>query len=108
MGDEGRNIPKKKPEEALARESDPKSSHDAAAVVKVTKLEEVVMKAIKDNGPMTSIEVADFTGISPWSISPRFAPMEAKGYIERTGERRKNPHTGKGKGLDVWRIKEKK
>lgn len=96
MGDE---------EDAFARNSDPQTSHDAASIVRATQLEEVVYGALKEHGPMTSIEVADRLRISPWSISPRFAPLERKGYIERTGERRKNPHTGRGKGLDVWQVK---
>ncbi len=88
---------------AYARASDPVTSHLAARSVDTGRLESLVVAALKTYGPMTSIEISAVVNIGAWSISPRLKPLEEKGLVERTLERRKN--NGKGKGLIVWQAK---
>jgi DNA-binding MarR family transcriptional regulator len=70
---------------AYARRLDPHTSHDAAASVKVTDLEAVVLYALKDIGTegATSHEVADHVGMDLVTISPRLKPLEKKGLVRR-------------------------
>jgi hypothetical protein len=69
---------------ALARSTDPDTSHDAAASVDPTILERTVFKAIKERGTRgaTWDELVRITGLRPGSISPRFKPLRKKGYID--------------------------
>jgi hypothetical protein len=66
-----------------ARNTDPDTSHLAAKKVDVTKLEQQVIDAVRQHGPITAYEVADVLGIPLPSITPRFSPLEAKGRILR-------------------------
>lgn len=74
--------------DAYAHKSDPDTSHEAARSVNVPELESRVLQAIVVLSGATSKEVAAYLEISPWSVSPRFRPLERKGLIEKTGERR--------------------
>ena len=74
---------------ARARATDPETSHDAAARVDVTRRESQVMDALVAlDGQATSREIAYKAGVDKWSISPRLKPLEEKGYIRRTDQRR--------------------
>lgn len=66
---------------ALARRTDPETSHQAAARVNVTKREQVVLDALDEYGPMTSEELAAATGTEIPAITPRFRPLANKGLI---------------------------
>lgn len=90
--------------EAYARRTDPHTSHAAAATVEVAKLEGLVLAALRAWGPMTSREVCARIGRDPWSISPRFKPLETKGLIEKHGTKAgltKRQHI-------VWKAKPQK
>lgn len=67
-----------------ARRTDPATSQDAAQSVDATWLEAEVYRAIKRRGSQgaTWYELYTLTGIALASISPRFAPLREKGYIE--------------------------
>jgi len=80
---------------AFARNTDPETSHQAAAKVNASRLEEIVMDALT-HGPMTSKELAEATGEARVSVSPRFKPLERRGLIVRTDERRD--------GCVVWKL----
>jgi predicted ArsR family transcriptional regulator len=81
-------------EAALARTTDPVTSHEAAASINVggesgigvTDREQVVIDTIRSNGPMTQEQVADTTGIERPAISPRFAPLVRKGMLQIVGK----------------------
>jgi len=73
--------------DAFARATDPTTSHAGAATVDVNALERMVVVSLRASGPATSTQVAERIGRDKWSISPRFAPLEAKGLIVRTGEK---------------------
>ena len=75
----------------MRRNSDPETSHEAAEKLTAGKLEALVYEAIArhPNG-CTSDEVCralPMHGVQ--TLSPRYAPLIRKGYIEDTGERRK-------------------
>lgn len=74
----------------LVRTTDPDTSMDAAEKVDTTKLEKLVYEAIaKHPNGCTSEEVmAHFPNHGIQTISPRYAPLIRKGFIEDTGERR--------------------
>jgi len=76
----------------LVRTTDPDTSIDAAEKVDTTKLEQLVYEAIaKHSDGCTSEELmAHFPNHGVQTISPRFAPLIRKGFIEDTGERRRS------------------
>ena len=76
----------------MVRTTDPDTSMDAAEKVDSTKLEQLVYEAIaKHPNGCTSEEVmVHFPNHGVQTISPRFAPLIRKGFIEDTGERRKS------------------
>jgi predicted transcriptional regulator len=83
---------------AFARNSDPLTSLDAADRVPVHTLEALVLRHLcwaYPNG-LTSYQVAEASGISLVTLSPRFKPLEQKGLIERTKQR--------DQGRIVWRA----
>lgn len=69
-----------------ARNTDPESSHEAAERVDATRLQQLVLEALKAVGvPMTSLRIAEYLGIPVWSISPRMKPLENLGLIVCVG-----------------------
>ena len=74
---------------AFARNTDPDTSHAAAASVKVALLERRVVACLREHEEgLNTKELCELTGIHVNSISPRMKPLEAKGIIRRTDERR--------------------
>lgn len=72
---------------AHARRTDPATSHEAAAAVsmRVTDLELKVLAALVLRGPSTSHQLAEYMGESLVTVSPRMAPLEARGMVVRAG-----------------------
>ena len=68
-------------DEAYARRTDPDTSHKAAREVKANQYERMVLKALK-LGPATIRDIEFRTGVHYGTISPRFAPLVKRGYIE--------------------------
>lgn len=54
--------------------------------------EEVVLAALKDNGPMTADEFVTRRGWYVNSWAPTFTGLRKQGLVRRTGERRKTRH----------------
>lgn len=76
----------------LARNSDPATSHEAAASVDATKMEEIVYAAIKSFGSAGCISddvLQALSGYAYGTITPRYRPLISKNLVEITGERRK-------------------
>lgn len=76
----------------MHRSDDPETSKEAAEGVDSTKLEQLVLKAIKDKGNngATCFEIGEILpqhGVQ--TITPRVAPLLRKGYIYRNGDKRK-------------------
>lgn len=81
---------------AVARSTDPRTSHDAAGKVDATALERIVLDTLRQYpGGLTSHEINELTKCGLVSISPRMKPLETRGLIERRGRR---------DGRTVWRL----
>ena len=78
---------------AGARNTDPQTSHDAAARVDGKGLCEMVLTYLLTVEDATAHEVAEALGLSLVTVSPRFKPLEGMRLIERTGERRDRRQT---------------
>lgn len=89
---------------ALARNTDPGTSHMAAKAMTphVNELETVLLKALREspNG-LTMHELVDKTGLWWNTASPRMRPLARKGLVRDSGERR----VGRtGKKCIVWKV----
>lgn len=81
---------------ALARTTDPITSHDAAArtTPKLNGLEQRVLDVLRTAAKvdplkgLTSAEISHETGIARVSISPRLKPLEDKDFVKRSEHRR--------------------
>lgn len=75
---------------ALARKTDPQTSHEAASGVQTSPLESLVLEALKASPRgCTADELADkLPDIRMNTLTPRFASLMRKGLIRDTGERR--------------------
>ena len=73
------------------RNTDPDTSHKAAAQVPATELEAIVLEVIKrfPNGCIADDVELHLSHLRSHSITPRFSKLLSKGYIIDTGERRK-------------------
>ena len=89
-------------EHGLSRRDDPATSRQAAAAVNVNALENEVLYALNEYGPMTSAEIAERCRRSLVSISPRLRPLANKGKVVDTGERRR---TASGATAIVWKVR---
>jgi len=76
--------------DALARNTDPQTSHDAAATVDLAPLQEAVVSVLDRRGVTgaTTLEIANSTGLPRVSVSPRMKPLEGAGLVFRTSRRR--------------------
>jgi hypothetical protein len=75
----------------MVRATDPVTSMDAAESIDSTKLEQMVYEVIAmyPNGCTSDEVLKHFPYHGVQTISPRFAPLIRKGFIEDTGEKRK-------------------
>lgn len=75
----------------MVRTTDPITSYEAAVLVDATNLEQLVYEAIAKhpNGCIADDIEADLSHLKANSITPRFAQLIRKGFVEDTGEKRK-------------------
>lgn len=75
----------------MVRTTDPDTSMNAAEKVDSTKLEQQVYEVIAKypDGCIAEEVMSHFPNHGIQTISPRYAPLIRKGFIEDTGERRK-------------------
>ena len=86
--------------DALARRTDPATSHIAALTVDATRLEGLVVSILsKYPGGLTVKEIASLLDIHAWSISPRMKPLEKKELVRRTTIRRARSIVRKSTGI---------
>ena len=77
------------PFDALARRTDPDTSHVAALTVDANRLERLVAALLQEHPDGLIVkEIASLLDIDKWSISPRMKPLEEKGLVQRTADRR--------------------
>lgn len=92
--------------EARARNTDPATSHQAAAQVRgddATRMEKLVFDCLNEapHG-LTNHELVEATGLTWNTVTPRIRPMVRKGLVMDSGERRPGPT---GKRCIVWKVK---
>lgn len=99
---------------AVARTSDPITSHQAAASVKdINKTHERVLEVLERYGPATDEEIEryyynlselfEWPKASPSGLRSRRAELVAMGLVYDTGERGK---TASGRATAIWELKE--
>lgn len=96
------------PGEVYVRNTDPDTSHAAAASLRGRRASEIDMKLVAairaaPNG-MTSLEASIALGMDRVSVSPRFAPLRRLGLLYGSGLRRRGP---KGRSGIVWKATER-
>lgn len=89
----------------LARNTDPQTSHDAAATVGGGKLVDLILRELSwpaaELAGMTGKELANRTGRSLNSITPRLAPLRRAGLIHPAGKRDKQIVWKLGNGVQA-------
>ena len=73
---------------ARARATDPETSKLAARILKPQPIEAIVLHYLKVCGPSTTAEISEGTGVALITVSPRMKPLEERGLVVRTAERR--------------------
>ena len=94
------------PGTALARNTDPETSHESADAVqgaKASRIEQMVLDALlaaRGRG-MTPHELVAYIGL-PWStVTPRLRPLANRGLVVDSGGRRFGPTD---RACIVWRL----
>jgi DNA-binding MarR family transcriptional regulator len=70
------------------RTTDPDTSAAAAKRVHASRLMAIVVDELRRSGPLTTEEISDRVREPLQSITPRMAPLVAKGLVYRTTDRR--------------------
>ena len=88
---------------AVARATDPSTSHEAAASVNATRLESIILDKLKryPSPGATTHELAQALGLELVSISPRMKPLKDKGLVCDTGFRVRGIS---GRRQIIWRA----
>lgn len=83
---------------------EPTTSRQAALAIEqdAPRLRRQVLRCLRVFGPHTADEIAGILALSVLSVRPRVTECRALGYIEPTGQRRRN---GSGRAAHVWRLK---
>ncbi|MET0653694.1 MAG: hypothetical protein ABWY63_14380 [Hyphomicrobiaceae bacterium] len=89
---------------AIARNTDPATSHEAIDDVTVSKLEGMFLAALKTNGPLSTTEIARHYGMVRDSFSPRARPLKRKGLIQQRGERQVINAGGRLRWMLAWEL----
>lgn len=97
---------------ALARNTDPDTSHAAAATIRESRsaaLRRVILNLFRDHGPMTDHDVAfrydclpGASDVSDSGLRTRRAELVADGALVDTGRREPSPTSGRA--AIVWGI----
>ena len=86
----------------LARNTDPFTSHQAAARTEFRARHIATIYAALKTGPMTKDEIADRTNLDHVAVARRMTEMEAKGLVRRTDLTRPSKT---GRECTVWEAR---
>ena len=89
------------------RTTDPDTSHLAAELVPVSKLEQMFLNALLVHDALTTTEIANFYGMDRDSFSPRPPRLIRRGLIEQCGKRHCKNSSGKMRPMIAFRLKAK-
>jgi hypothetical protein len=87
------------------RVTDPDTSHIAALLVPVSKLEQMFINALTIHDALTTTEIANFYRMDRDSFSPRPPRLLERGLIERAGKRLVANSAGKFRLMIAFRLK---
>ncbi len=89
----------------MFRRTDPATSRLAAQAVNAESVRQIIVAQLLKSGKdgLTSLDVADHTGIQRVTVSPRFRELEKTGLIVRTTRRRQG---WTGSTSEVWVAQE--
>lgn len=87
------------PEVLRARGTDTSSA--AAQSVDADTLRGECLQALRDIGPLTADECAEYLGCDKLAIRPRFSELRRMGKVEDSNKRRRNTS---GKSAIVWKL----
>lgn len=86
---------------ALARRSDPETSHDAAKAVRAQQIAESILACLRTQPDgLTATEISDYTGIERDTVSPRLPELVRARLIRDSGRKRKP--AGRNRNQIVW------
>ena len=87
-----KEIRKRYPETPALGKTD--TSREAAAIMRpcASTLRDLVLKTLKERGPMSSYQASEITGVDHSALQPRFSELKALGQIIDTGERHRRPN----------------
>lgn len=73
------------------------TSNDAAEAIAPhrLRLHNIALRTLATFGEAAPFEAVKATGVKASALQPRFSELIAEGLVEPTGERRRNPDTGK-------------
>lgn len=73
-----------------ARSSDLRTAHEAAERMRSASspLCALVLMCLRENGPLTTHEIAEKTGLAVVTVSPRIKPLRDAGLVAANGYRR--------------------
>ena len=86
---------------ALARRSDPETSHQAAAKVMTEAIAAIILAILRHaKGGLTATEISELTGIERDTVSPRLPELVRAKLIRDSGRKRKP--SGRNRKQIVW------
>lgn len=91
-------------EHGLARNTDPVSSHLAALMVPVNKLNRLIYQALESHAVMTTTEIARLYGMDRDTFSPRMKSLVAKRLVEYVGLRQCKNSYGNIRSMKGYRL----
>ncbi len=86
----------------LARNSDPSTSHEAAACARkfADDHKQVIREALAEHGPMTSEQIAGKTGLSYHAVARRISELRPSGRVVFAGVQDNRA----GRAVNVWGL----
>lgn len=77
-----------------------RQAHDEVRPRKRT-LRDQALEVLRIYGPMTADEAAEYVGVTPFAMRPRFTELRKMDLIRDAGKRRSS---GQGKSSAVWEL----
>lgn len=77
------------------RRTDTSQAAAIAMLPRVGTLQEAVLNALRDRGPLATFEIAEAIGKSYRSVQPRTSELRAGELIRDSGQRKTDPDTGR-------------
>lgn len=80
------------------RKTDPRTSHEAALGINITKQRQKILDVL-NSGNYATFQIAERLNTDRDSVSPHMKPLERLGLVRRTGQTVKKPA---GRNCEIW------